>query len=126
MKFQPYSIDHVPRSLPIWHQILGDLGDPDPRRVARVLGISLRTVQRYNRAGHAPKAVCLALFWVTRWGRSAVHCQAVADCQLAVGYAKALESANKQLKTQLAHVLAIGDFGAANEPMTGGDHARLR
>ena len=88
------------------------------------------TVYRYNRTGNAPRSVCLALFWVTRWGRSQVHAQAVADCQIAVTYANALERETTRLQTELAHVLAIGEFGSANDPMqstqTGGRHAQLR
>ncbi len=125
MNFNPYSIDHAPVSLPIWQTILSDLGDPHPQRVARVLGLGIRTVYRYNREGQAPRSVCLALFWLTRWGRSQVYTQAVNDCQLAVAYANALERDNLRLKSELNRVLALGEFGAANDPINGGDHARL-
>jgi hypothetical protein len=120
MNFHPYSIDHAPASLPIWQSILEDLGHPHPRRVARVLGLGIRTVYRYNREQRAPRHVCLALFWLTRWGRSQVYCQAVNDCQLAVGYANAIEAELRQVRTQLAHVLAVSDSGAANAPLIGG------
>ena len=120
MKFNPYSIHHAPASLPIWQTILDDLGSPPVASVAKVLGLGVRTIHRYNRAGSAPRHVCLALFWLTRWGRSNVHCQAVNDCMVAVSYANGLESEVRTLRTQLAHVLAIGEFGAANEPTVRG------
>jgi predicted DNA-binding transcriptional regulator AlpA len=117
MEFSPYSIGHAPRSLPVWQTILSDLGNPHPAAVARLLGIGVRTVYRYNRDGQAPRAVCLALFWLTRWGRSEIHCQAVNDCQLAVAYATAMESEVRRLRTELARVLAVGEFGSANDPL---------
>ena len=126
MKFNPYSVDHAPVSLPVWQTILDDLGQPHPARVAKVLGLGVRTVYRYNRAGTAPRHVCLALFWLTRWGRSQVHCQAVNDCQVAVGYASAMEIEVRTLRTQLAHVLALGEFGSANEPTSGGGYVSIR
>lgn len=116
MKFSPYSIGQAPRALPIWQAILEDLGSPHPAAVAKLLGLGARTVYRYNREGQAPRHVCLALFWLTRWGRSAVYEQAVADCQVAVAYAGALEAEVSRLRTELARVLAVGDFGSANAP----------
>jgi predicted DNA-binding transcriptional regulator AlpA len=124
MNFHPYSIDHAPRALPIWQTILDDLGNPHPSRIAKVLGLGVRTVYRYNREAQAPRHVCLALFWLTRWGRSQVDCQAVNDCQLAVAYANAIETELHQARTQLAHVLALSDTGAANQPVIGAPHAR--
>ena len=129
MKFQPYSIEHAPRALPIWQTIIDDLSNPHPARLAKVLGLGVRTVYRYNREGHAPRSVCLALFWLTRWGRSEVYWQAVHDCQVAVGYANAVESELRQTRTQLAHVMALNETGAANSPIVrslGGQDAAIR
>jgi len=117
MKFSPYSLGHGPRALPIWQTILEDLGHPHPQAVARFLGIGVRTVYRYNRDGQAPRTVCLALFWLTRWGHSEVHTQAVNACQIAVGLAQGLETEVRQLRDELARVLALSDTGAANEPL---------
>lgn len=117
MKFSPYTITAAPRTLPIWQSILDDLSNPPAARVARVLGVGTRTVYRWNRTGKAPRSACLALFWLTRWGRSEVHCAAVNDCAAAVGLARALDLEVRQLRTQLAHVLALSDSGAANDPV---------
>jgi len=116
MEFSPYSLGHAPKSLPIWQTILADLGNPHPAAVAKVLGLGARTVYRYNRDGQAPRHVCLALYWLTRWGRSEVEAAAVNDCRLAVAYANAMEAEVRRLRTELARVLAVGDFGSANEP----------
>jgi hypothetical protein len=40
--------------------LLADQVEP-PRQIARHLGLSLRTLQRYAASGNAPRAVCLAL-----------------------------------------------------------------
>src|ERR1700757_1925801 len=88
---QLFSIDYGPRVLPVWQVILDDLGDPPAHRVARTLGIGVRTVYRYRAEGRAPRACCLALFWLTRWGRSAVDAQATNDAITACGYVAGLE-----------------------------------
>lgn len=124
MSFSPYSLGHAPRALPIWQAILEDLGNPHPRAVARVLGVGTRTVYRWNRDGQAPRAAAMALFWLTRWGRSLVDCDAVRACQLAIAQANALERDRAdleaevgRLRTRLEHVMALADTGAANQPV---------
>lgn len=113
---QLFSIDHAPLHMPIWHQMMEDLCHPPPERVARVLGISVRTVQRYNRAGFAPRSVCLSIFWLTSWGRSAVHAQATNDARLMASYVDVLTRHAEALASQVEHLLSIGSFGSANDP----------
>lgn len=55
-----------------------------------VLGISERSIYRFNRHGDAPRVASLALFWLTRWGRSSVNAQAINDATQACGYVAAL------------------------------------
>jgi predicted DNA-binding transcriptional regulator AlpA len=115
-----FSIEHAPASLPYWQTILDDLGRPPVRRVARVLGLGERTVFRYHQRNHAPRAVMLALFWLTRWGRSAVHTQATNDAVMAVGLVRGLNDRVGQLTRQLIDLQRLGDFGAANAPLADG------
>lgn len=117
MKWRPYCIVQMPAVLPMWQQLIMDLGNPHPRDVARALGIGTRSVYRYNRTGQAPRVVCLAVYWLTRWGRSQVHTQAVNDAALAAGYASALEDELDRTKRQLAQVLALNQHGASNDPI---------
>lgn len=119
MKFDPSNLHHAPVALPNWQAILDDLGNPHPKRVARALGVGVRTVYRWNQAQRAPRLACLALFWLTRWGRSIVDSQAVNDCRMAVGYANALESRVTELERQLYNVMALSATGAANDPVKG-------
>lgn len=69
--------------------MLDDLPATD-KQIARHLGLSLATLQRYRRLDAAPRAVMLALFWETRWGRSAADCEASNAAMLATGEALAL------------------------------------
>ena len=118
MRFQLYSIEQAPRSVPIWPALLDDLCQPPPERLAKVLGLSVRTVRRYNQAGSAPRAVCLALFWLTSWGRSHIDAQAVNDARLAVAYARSLQDRLEALEALVQHLQAISDTGAANDPVS--------
>lgn len=79
MKIQLHRIHQAPANLSSWQTLMDDLGNPSPEQVARVLGKSPRTIRRYNATGSAPRVVCLAVFWLTRWGRNAVYTQAHND-----------------------------------------------
>lgn len=117
---QLFSIEHAPPSVPIWQVILEDLANPPVKRVARVLGISERTVYRYHQTGQAPRVVLLALFWLTRWGRSAVHTQATNDAVMAVSLVRGLERRIGELSAQVSHLERLGGYGTANEPLRHG------
>jgi len=122
MTIRLQSIEHAPAGLPIWHTILDDLGRPPVGRIARVLGLGVRTVYRYNQTGEAPRVVLLALFWLTSWGRSQVHTQAWNDATLAVSYVEALKRQVAQLEADVARLVALGHSGAANDPLLRGPH----
>lgn len=117
MQLQLHSVAQAPRQVPIWPTLLDDLCQPSDRALAKVLGLSVRTVQRYRRTGHAPRSVCLALYWLTSYGRNQVHTQAHNDAVLAVSLVKSLEREVQSLRDQLAHVMTLADTGAANEPL---------
>jgi predicted DNA-binding transcriptional regulator AlpA len=117
MKLQLFGIDQAPRALPIWETILADLSNPPAPRVARVLGVGASTVYRWNQTGRAPRSACLALFWLTRWGRSEVHAQAVNDAILAASCLRSLQDELDRTRLELARVLALNASGAANHPL---------
>jgi hypothetical protein len=117
MKLRLFSIHHAPSTLPIWQLILEDLAHPSAHQIGKVLGVGTRTVYRWNRTGHAPRSAALALFWLTRWGRSQVHTQATNDALMAVALARSLGDELELVRGQLARVLALADTGAANRPL---------
>lgn len=96
--------------------MLNDLGNPSPQRLAQALGVSTRTVQRWLAADQAPRAVLLAVFWSTRWGRSTIDADAHNSAAQALGLADCLRRENEALRRELARVVSLGDFGSANAP----------
>lgn len=120
MTQQLFSIEHTPLHLPYWRTLMDDLCNPSAATVARALGIGERTVQRYNATGHAPRVVCLAVFWVTRWGRSSVNAQATNDACLMANYVRSMHAHANALSSQVEHLLSIGNFGSANDPSQAG------
>lgn len=109
--------------LPPVSYMLDDI--PAPLHViARHLGVSLRTLQRYRTTGNAPRAVMLALFWETRWGRSAADTEAANAASTFAAHAKRQqEHASRmagivwRLETELQQAQQKSGHGAANLPV---------
>ena len=96
--------------------MLADLGNPAPAELARVLDVPLRTVRRWVREDQAPRVAMLAVFWLTRWGRSQVECHAVNDARMMAALARSRADQLAAAHAELSRLLAIGDFGSANAP----------
>lgn len=60
-------------------------------QVARHLGIKPSTLATYKRTGQAPRLVLLALFWESRWGRSAADTEAANAARLQASLAASLQ-----------------------------------
>ncbi len=87
--------------------------------VARHLGITERTLERYATSQQAPRPIMLALFWETRWGRSAADAEAHNRAIVHRQHASSLGRENAALRRrieQLEQELARADTGAANAP----------
>lgn len=110
-------LNRLPRHFPPLSVMLDDMGRPAPAHVARALGVSVRSVRRWMAADAAPRPVMLALFWVTRWGLSAVDAQATNDARLHAGMSASLRREVDELRAQLLHVLSLCEAGAANAPL---------
>jgi hypothetical protein len=108
-------LTQLPRVVPALAVLLDDLGNPSPAAVARALDVSTRTVQRWMATDEAPRAALLALFYVTRWGQSAVHCQAHNDAVMAHQVADLAQRQNVALRVELARVLRLARFDCAND-----------
>lgn len=108
-----------PSQLPSLALMLADLAMP-AHQVAHYLEITPRTLQRYEAAGQAPRAVNLALFWETRWGRSAADCEAANFAALHFRRAEGAERQVAALRRQVAMLeleLSRAGSGAANSPI---------
>lgn len=98
--------------------MLDDMGAPKPSAIARGLGVSERTVQRWLAKESAPRPVMLALYWVTRWGRADVDCRATNDAITMASVVRVLETENRNLRAALETVVSLREHGSANDPVT--------
>lgn len=69
---------------------------------------------RWRTSGNAPRLAHLAVFWETRLGLSAAHCDAVIGESVALGLARSLERECAMLRARIRLLEEAGDFGAAN------------
>jgi hypothetical protein len=103
--------------LPPLSLIVADLANPSPEQLGRALGVSSRTVRRWIAADQAPRSAVLALFWLTRWGRSELdahlHAQAVNGASLV----RALRRDLDLERSRLSRLVRLADFGASNSPL---------
>lgn len=106
-KLPPFSI--------LFHDIPASLS-----QISRHLGLSPTTVRKYLRDDQAPRAVMLALFWESRWGRSAADCEAANFGQVHYALAECLKEKVQVLQDQISLLedeLAQNTGGAANGPI---------
>jgi hypothetical protein len=109
--------NRLPHHAPSLSALLDDLGRPTAKDVGEMLDVNQRTVRRWIFAGIAPRPVMLALFWMTRWGRSALECEAHNDVTLWVAVARCLADENEKLAGRINHLTSIAEFGSANGPL---------
>ena len=85
------------------------------RKIARHLGVSFRTLQRYQASGNAPRAVYLTLWFESRWGMAALHTQACNEAQHARAWVASLERECERLRGVIrVYERAQGQPAAAN------------
>jgi hypothetical protein len=110
-------LNRLPTQTPPLADMLADLGGPSAPDLARALDVHPRTVARWLADDQAPRTACLSVWWLTRWGFSAVDCELWNAAQLAFSERDAWRSEVASLRRELARVVALGDFGrAANDP----------
>jgi hypothetical protein len=105
----------LPARMPAFSVLLDHLA-AHPDTTARALGVSRRTVYRWIETD-APRAACLALWPLTRWGRSADITAAYNDADIARALARALERERATLQRRIAYLEGLRDDGAANGPL---------
>lgn len=104
------------RHTPPLSTMLDDLTTKDPASIAQHLAITTKTLERWKAADDAPRAAMLALFYETRWGSSLVYTTAHNGRMYAENQVRGLQAENATLRTRIARLEKIGDFGAANAP----------
>lgn len=96
--------------------LLDDLLTRDPVKIAAHLGVTVRTLARWQAADDAPRSAMLALFYETQWGYSLMHATAHNGEMYARQLADTLGRENAALRVRVARLERLGDFGAANAP----------
>ena len=71
------------------------------KQVARHLGVTEQTLKKYIKAEGAPRAIMLALFWETRWGRSAADTEAANYGSIYYRKAMGLERENLAMRKKM-------------------------
>lgn len=110
-------LQHFPSHVPPLSLLLSDLGNPRAQAIAKALGVTPRTVQRWIAADEAPLVCRLALFYVTRYGRSAVNAQAENDAQIYRTSHQIAQADAARRTRDVQRLLATGNFGTANDPI---------
>ena len=104
------------REMPTFEQLLDMQPVSDKAEIARNLGLSFRTLQRYEANGDAPRAVLLALYHESDYGKEQTHLklfnEARAFAQLASGLQDHLQRSDKA-----AAMLRLRSQCAANSPI---------
>lgn len=111
------TLHRLPRHLPPVDLLLADLEHPTGADLAAALGVSRRSVWRWQQAEEWPRCEHLALYFASRYGWSLVDSEARHAVQLARGLADALRRERDQLAAQLDQVQQLADTGAANAPV---------
>jgi hypothetical protein len=110
-------LNRIPKTLPSFNELLLNLGRPTLSDVAKSLDVSEYTVRRWVKTNAAPKSAKLSLYWLTHWGRHAVDTDMAFELQNTRELAAAYAREGVKLKQSIAHLIRVGDFGAANEPI---------
>ena len=110
-------LNRLPDNLPSWNLMLDDIGAPSSRQVAKKLQVSERRVRAWCKSDDAPHLARLSVYWLTRWGQSAVNAEAVNLSDLHVAMARCAGTELASARRKLAHLERIADFGCANMPL---------
>lgn len=111
----------LPRALPPLSMMLAALGQPTAAQVGTALCVHPRTVRRWIACDGAPRPVLLSLFWLTHWGQSAVESAAINHARASAAAALCALDAARTAQKQNAHLMRVGEFGAANAPLAACD-----
>ena len=110
-------LTRLPRTLPPAAALLEDLAHPTADDLARALGVGARTVQRWRSADEWPRPAHLSLFFASRWGWSAVECDALHSVNLHTALSASLRREVERLSAEVERLAALPAYGAANGPL---------
>lgn len=109
----PYTL---PRTFPALRTLAGDVAPTAPE-LARWLGVSERSAQRWLADDAAPRPVMAALWLASRWGMSDLDAHRQHLAQTAGALVAALQAEIGRLRADLERLAPLARAGAANEPL---------
>ena len=110
----PFRAPSAARMPPLDFLLAGQMEPPE--RIARHLGVSLRSLQRWRASGNAPRAVYLALWFESRWGMSDLHADVLNEAQHARAWVASLERECERLRGVIRAYESAEAQPAANAP----------
>lgn len=112
-------INRLPRHLPAFSALADDV-QCSRTVLACMLGVTPRTLQRWIADDEAPRVARLAVYWLTRWGQSALDADAHNSATMHAAQARALRdeliAAQRQI-SRLRRALDALPVGTANSPI---------
>lgn len=115
-----------PKSIPSLDDMVVDIGRPSIKDLAKSLGVDESQMATWLKANDAPRPVLLALFWLTQWGQQWVYADVYNLANIHMSMNGVLQKeltrereVSKRLRIQLEKLGTLGDFGSANDPVTG-------
>lgn len=107
--------NHI-KTLPALTLIVDDICG-SPNEIAKLLHRNTDTVIRWIGNDSAPRSSHLALFLMSRWGRSELSCDAYNERMVNTNLIRALNDECNRLRQKIEDLCQIGDFGSANDPL---------
>ncbi len=111
-------LNRLPGWPPTLADMLPELGYPKAAEIGRAFGVTERTAKGWIKNG-APRAVLLALYWLTSHGQRNLNADLHNYAQAHAGMAQAQARQIKALEAQIDRLARLADFGSANDPAPG-------
>jgi len=101
-------LNRLPKDPGSFAELTADLGNPSCAQIAKALGVSVRTVERWRR-GKTPRVALLSLWWLSREGHSAWDCEMANRTTLALQTTDALwrELKRSRGRAHLGHEITV-------------------
>lgn len=106
----------LPAALPSFEDMLDELGCPSAAVLGMAFDVHESTARRWINGDDAPRAVRLALYWITNNGATSAHADAHNQAVASARRAAVLESRVAELERLLEQAGRISEFGSANDP----------
>jgi len=105
----------TPKKTPPLSQMLREMARPSPQQIAAAFHVSRSTAYRWITADEAPRAVMLALYWMSHAGRHEINQVDFERANRNADMVRALQRELDSTRREFARVLAAADFGCAND-----------